>query len=207
MQIDLFDTDTKYCSRCKQEKSKTEFNKRKYSKDGLRSCCRLCSKKYNKEYYQVNKDKILESQKEYYETNKDKRLEYQKQYYETNKDNRLEYQKEYYETNKDRIREYLKEYKKVNRHLHNAWEAKRRAAKLEATPDWLTDEQLNEIKNIYWLAQDLKKITGEDYHVDHIVPLQGEEVRGLHVPWNLQILPADINLSKGNRLEDGSTET
>ena len=113
----------------------------------------------------------------------------------------------YYESNSNKVKKRVRSYKNSNKHMVNADRAKRRAAKLEATPDWLTDEQLNEIKNIYWLAQDLKKITGEDYHVDHIIPLQGEEVRGLHVPWNLQILPADINLSKGNRIEDGSTET
>lgn len=198
MQIDLFDTDTKYCSRCKQEKSKTEFNKDKSRKDGLVVYCKLCLRKR----YEANRDKILEKNKAYYEANRDKFREQMKAYYKANRDKLLQQEKEYREANRDKIREYYE----ANKHLSNARSAKRRAAKLEATPDWLTDEQLNEIKNIYWLAQDLKKITGEDYHVDHIIPLQGEEVRGLHVPWNLQVLPADINLSKGNRLEDGSTE-
>tara|TARA_R110002126_G_scaffold279945_1_gene427065 strand:+ start:372 stop:830 length:459 start_codon:yes stop_codon:yes gene_type:complete len=56
-----------------------------------------------------------------------------------------------------------------------------------------------EIQNFYWLARDLKSVTGEEYHVDHIVPINGKNVCGLHVPWNLQVLPADINMSKGNR--------
>ena len=77
-------------------------------------------------------------------------------------------------------------------------QARRRSYKLKATPDWLTQEQLEDIKNFYWLAQDLKLVTGETYHVDHIVPLKGKSICGLHVPWNLQVLPADINLSKGN---------
>ena len=188
MQFDLFNIDTKYCYACKQERPKTDFYKDKSRKDGLDSRCKPCHKKY-------------------YEDNKDKLREYWKKRYEDNKDKLREYSKEYYEDNREYYKEYGKEYRKNKRHLENARKAKRRAAKLEATPDWLTDEQLNEIKNIYWLAQDLKKITGEDYHVDHIIPLQGEEVRGLHVPWNLQVLPADINLSKGNRIEDGSTET
>lgn len=58
-----------------------------------------------------------------------------------------------------------------------------------------------EIKEFYWLAKDLKSVTGEDYHVDHIVPICGENICGLHVPWNLQVLPADINLSKGNKYD------
>lgn len=79
---------------------------------------------------------------------------------------------------------------------HAAKEAKRRAAKLKATPPWADTEQ---IKLIYRRAQELKEQTGRDWHVDHIVPLKGKTVCGLHCEANLQILSAFDNLSKSAR--------
>ena len=68
----------------------------------------------------------------------------------------------------------------------------------EATPTWLTPEQKQQIVDIYEHMRDCRAVTGEDYHVDHIVPLRGEDICGLHVPWNLQVLPAYVNISKSN---------
>ena len=59
-----------------------------------------------------------------------------------------------------------------------------------ATPPWLNEQQLNQMKEIYLKA-------GEK-HVDHIVPLKSNLVCGLHVPWNLQILEPKSNLAKSN---------
>jgi hypothetical protein len=81
----------------------------------------------------------------------------------------------------------------------NSLAAKRRGNKLHATPKWLSKDQLIKMGDLYWLCKDLLLISGQEYHVDHIVPLKGKNVCGLHVPWNLQILPSDVNIRKSNK--------
>ena len=101
------------------------------------------------------------------------------------------HQKEYYLTNKYSVRKYQKNYFENNRYIFNAKNAKRRAAKLQATPKWA---DLEKIKEKY-------RTCPEGFHVDHEIPLQGELVCGLHVHENLQHLSAHENLSKGNKYE------
>jgi hypothetical protein len=72
----------------------------------------------------------------------------------------------------------------------------RKATKLKATPAWADQEQ---IKRIYVACAKITKQTGIEHHVDHIIPLQGEDVCGLHVENNLAIIPAKMNLQKSNR--------
>lgn len=81
----------------------------------------------------------------------------------------------------------------------NAYFAKRRALKLQRTPKWLTIDDFRFMKLFYTEAAILYKKTGIKYHVDHIVPLQGKNVSGLHVPWNLQLLTGFENCSKNNK--------
>lgn len=81
------------------------------------------------------------------------------------------------------------------------YEALRRAAKLQATPSWLTQDQLDCIELHYALARYLSQEYGQEIEVDHQIPLKGVEVKGLHVPWNLQLMVKKVNQKKGNRLE------
>ena len=76
---------------------------------------------------------------------------------------------------------------------------RRRAAKLNATPKW-ADRQA--IKQFYLMAKWMTDVTGKKYVVDHIVPLQGRNVCGLHVHGNLQVITESENKRKANRLTD-----
>lgn len=74
--------------------------------------------------------------------------------------------------------------------------ARRRASKKQATPPWLSEEDEQAIKAMYALSSFMTRTTGIEHHVDHIVPLAGKTVCGLHVPWNLRVITAKENLSK-----------
>lgn len=76
------------------------------------------------------------------------------------------------------------------RHLHNK---SRREHERHAPPPWLTDAQWEGMERFYREARKLSKETGVDHEVDHIVPLQGKIVCGLHVPWNLRVITAVEN--------------
>lgn len=91
-------------------------------------------------------------------------------------------------------RKTSKAYYERNKAKSFAKSAMYRARKLRAAPVWLTDEMKEEINLVYRQAKELGGC-----HVDHIVPLKGENVCGLHVPWNLQILTAKENLVKSNK--------
>lgn len=79
---------------------------------------------------------------------------------------------------------------------YNTWQAARRAKKLRAMPSWANEFFISEA---YDIAKNRTLITGIEWHVDHIVPLNSKVVCGLHTEQNLQVIPAAINCSKSNR--------
>jgi ribosomal protein L3 len=86
-----------------------------------------------------------------------------------------------------------------NKDIANANTRKYQASKLKRTPIWLSEEQITDLQSFYTMAKELETVFPWKQHVDHIVPLQGKTISGLHVPWNLQIISAKENISKGNR--------
>jgi hypothetical protein len=76
--------------------------------------------------------------------------------------------------------------------------SKYRASKKNRTPNWITTVSLFEMQCIYAYRAALQSV-GLNYEVDHIIPLQGKIVSGLHTPENLQVIPTIQNRIKNNR--------
>ena len=99
-------------------------------------------------------------------------------------------------SNPERFRQTQLEHRINNAELYRSRSAKRRARKREAMPSWLTPDHISQINAVYAEARRLEKETGITHHVDHIVPLAGKIVCGLHVPWNLRAIPGTENLRR-----------
>lgn len=102
--------------------------------------------------------------------------------------------------NPEKFRERERAWRRNNRAKVKAKKIRNKNAQLQATPTWLTEEQWEEMNDIYRLRDILTEETGIEHQVDHIIPLQGEDICGLHVPWNLEVLSRDENAKKSNNL-------
>lgn len=167
----------KKCGKCGADKPRTEFHVRKASLDGIAYKCKPCvnadTAKWRELHPTANRDW-------YYEN-----IEHKKRYWA-----------KWRAENIERVAKNFRLWSLANGERVRAKGARRHAAKLMATPAWASKEA---IMAFYAEAARLTKETGERHEVDHIVPLQGRIVRGLHWEGNLQILPKSKNISKHNR--------
>lgn len=127
--------------------------------------------------------------KKYHKENPEKSAEISKDWVRNNRERLREYQRQYYQDNQQSIVARKAAWKSLNPHVARHNSALRRARMLQATPSWA---DISLIRQFYYSCP-------EGYHVDHIIPLKGETVCGLHVINNLQYLPELENMSKGNK--------
>jgi hypothetical protein len=198
----------KKCCTCKETKQIDDFSKNRSTGDGYSFACRSCNSKTKRESYKKNKEKILLKSKENYYKDVEKSRKLKREWAHNNKESEIKRASEWYKNNKKRKQKYDKQYilknrekrrlaSKRNREKHpdrkRADCAFRRAQKLKATPPWVDRKEL---RKIYSMCP-------KGYHVDHIIPLKGRGVSGLHVPWNLQYLRSEDNLKKYNHYSYG----
>ena len=125
---------------------------------------------------------------------------HQKEAHARDPEDRSRRAREWYAANTERAKVRSAAYQKANLAKYAQANAKRKAKKLHATPVWLTVDDFWVMEEAYKLARLRSIMTGVKWHVDHILPLQGKTVSGLHVPWNLQVIPERDNRRKSNRV-------
>ena len=188
-------TENKVCTKCAVSKSVNNFyvdSRRGY----LRGKCKDCLKQEDKAYRTANPKKKAEQVKNWRQANPNKAKDIAKRHFENNRDVMYQRTAKWREANREYSSQLSREWTKNNPSKAAAQASKRRAKLLNATPVWA---DFTAIQAEYDLAEWCSKATGIKYHVDHIVPLKGKTVCGLHVPNNLQVIPAKDNHVKHNK--------
>lgn len=220
------------CTRCKSEKPVTEF----YTKDKtgrLTASCKACHNESVKKWQNENREKVRgyvrKSCKKAYDADPEKHKEksskrrlsdpeahkarvrrsYAKmQACPTEKEiaRRKRNARNWRANNLEKVRAIGAEWRKRNPSKHCARQGKRRAGIATATPEWLTAIHNAQLLECYDIAKARSVQTGIAYEVDHIHPLKGDNVCGLHVPWNLQVITAAENRAKSNKIIDDESK-
>ncbi len=162
-----------FCTSCNEIKDSDEFHKWNSNKRGFKYHCKVC-----------RKGEDIDKKREHYYDNKEK-------YHDNNR--------KWKESNKSLWNKYMKEYRTNNPEYRNkalgaASTAKRRTSVKNQTPSW---SDLKKIEQIYKVSEKLSKDNNITFHVDHIMPINKG---GLHVWWNLRIVPHYINESKSDKV-------
>tara|TARA_R110000868_G_scaffold78283_3_gene223508 strand:+ start:7266 stop:7952 length:687 start_codon:yes stop_codon:yes gene_type:complete len=220
----------KKCRLCQLMKPLEGFPTRASAKDGRRTDCRDCVnnakkmwslenvekiKKYNVDYQIRHPERVKAASHAAKKRHRQRNLEEcraaYRDWYANNKDKARaastnwaikhpNWFKNYAIENKEKIAVKNKNWAQNNKGLVREKTRRYQATKLKATPPWLTAIHHAQIQEMYDVAVALEMQTGVPHHVDHIHPLQGQELCGLHVPWNLQVLPWRDNIAKSNKL-------
>lgn len=164
---------TKLCPKCNKTLPTTSFFKNKSRYDGLQGYCKQCKCTRDRQYDAEHRDKINGAARQRRSTG---------------------------DTRQAHL-DALKKYRAKSQSIRTKLQMARKSAKLKRTPAWLTEFDLLKIKCLYQLAAMRNRESDQSWHVDHIIPLQGANVCGLHVPGNLRVIPAIDNMRKSNQYE------
>ena len=181
----------KICPKCTTRKSLSEFYRNKSTKTGYSSWCKECLKTIVKRWQDENKDRCRNNLKTWRSKNRNKCLRDRRKWYEKNRERLLKYKQMSYRKNPKAVYEYTKRYRhsfpwKIS--LYGLKQHKKRSLRI---PNWLSEMERKSIEQFY--ANCPTKMI-----VDHIIPLCGTNVSGLHILSNLQYISPSENSKKGN---------
>jgi len=176
----------KFCTKCNIELPLVEFYVNKHKKSGLDPWCKKCCSLKSLRWRTVNKERHNKISREWHATNKDRDA--------SNAKTRRR-------LNPVPSRIAAAKWQSLNKDKSSARNRQYQAFKIHRTPSWLTEDHKKQIRRYYNVAKWIQSILSEQIDVDHIIPLKGATVSGLHVPWNLQLLTHSDNCSKYNKVK------
>ena len=184
----------KVCKTCGEAKWLEAFSRN--GKSGHHPHCKICRAAAAKAARDENPEAARKAERSRYEANKASKAASIRRYYEANREQILERNAQRYVKLADRIKVRAKQYRAANPAKVREWNGTRRAIERKACPPWADRKA---IAAVYAEAVRLEQETGIPHHVDHIIPLRGKTVCGLHIAENLRAIPAADNLKKGIR--------
>jgi hypothetical protein len=197
----------KRCPKCGVDKPRTSenFYANKNTKDGFACHCKVCMAASARSYYGKNRDARIAVAVAHVKKRRAENPEYDRRISREAKRKKLADPVEY-AAHLERGRlwrqqnpEQAKLFKHAQKPYRAARAAKRYATKRNATPAWVDMDAINAF---YIQAEKATIETGIEHEVDHIVPLLGRTVCGLHAPWNLRVIPAKENRAKSNQFDE-----
>lgn len=191
----------KTCVVCLSLKPLIEFYKRKDSPDGYRNDCKDCRKARTHQNYHSDLETKRAESRETYRKRRQRNPDLGKIAYAKHREDSLLRSREYYKKHRDRLIRAAIDWAKSNKGMANANKKAYKASKQRACPRWVRqdDELMWLMQEAYSLATLRTQMLGFPWHVDHKIPLRGKTVSGLHVPWNLAVIPGSENCSKSNK--------
>ena len=168
----------KRCSECKRTLDIGAFNKNKRRVDGHHEYCKECRKA---QYERRDKEKTLVRTAKRYAEKRSECLAQMSVYYQSQKEKKQKYGREHYAKNKAL---YLSNVSERKEHIKRA------------TPIWFDEAHRFAIREAYKLASEREQTTGIPWDIDHVIPLRGKLVCGLHVMENIAVIPRKENNAK-----------
>lgn len=197
----------KHCPKCDRDLDLELFGLNRRTKSGINSWCKECCRRNTARYRSTEEgaQKHREREKSRYLVNPDAIKKRAKEWHHANREKaKLTAKKNYL------IRKLSPDFKEKENFRQRKWYQRnpakgiartrnRQSIQMRAMPSWLSFIERAQIQEFYDICIAVTKQTGIKHHVDHIIPLKGKRVNGLHVPWNLQVITASENCSMGNK--------
>ena len=185
----------KTCSKCEVEQDLGQFSPNKATRDKLCSQCKSCRREAQRVYRANNAEAQRQATRRWRAENPDLCKELAKKQYEKDKEKRNAASRKWREENPEKAKASSKSWVERNRGKKNFYTMSRYTGLKNRSVAWANPEA---IQDFYDTAAALTAETGIKHNVDHIIPLHGDLVSGLHVESNLQILTQAENCSKSN---------